>query len=107
MGLVEKRKRFYQIRGTCKIIVRYHAYADHPERNFSELELKNLVKNSMGRVTDNTSPEAIPESFLYLPKDDDERECKLVILLKEIEIEDEKGTTTKETIIVCSAWREV
>lgn len=107
MGLTEKRKRFYQIRGTCQIIVRYHAYGDYPERKFTELEIKNLVKFGSGRVSDNPSPEAIPESFLYFPKDDDDRECKLVVLLEEVEIENENGTITKETIIVCSAYREV
>ena len=71
------------------------------------MEIKNLVKNGTGRVTENNSTEAIPESFLYLPKDDEERECKLVILLDDLEIEDENGTITQETIIVCSAFREV
>lgn len=107
MGLVEKRKRFHQIRGNCKIIIRYHAYGDHPERMFTELEIKNLVKYGSGMVTENDSPEAIAESILFFPKDDEERECKLVVLLDEIEIEDESGTIIKESIIVCSAYREV
>lgn len=107
MGLSDKRKRFYKIRANCKVIVRYHAYGDYLERKFTQLEIKNLVKYGNGRVTENDSPEAIAESFLYFPKDDEDRECKLVVLLEGIEIEDENGTITKETIIVCSAYREV
>lgn len=107
VGLSDKRRKFFKIRENCKILVKYHAYGDYPERKFSELEIKNLVKFGSGNITENTSLEAIPDSFLYFPKDDDDRECKLVLLLEEIEIEDSSGTTIKETIIVCSAYREV
>ena len=107
MGLTDKRKRFHQIRGTCKIIVRFHAYGDYPDREFTELEIKNLVKHGQGRVAENDSAVAIPESFLFYPKDDEERECKFVVLLEEVEIEDDCGSITKESIIVCSAYREV
>lgn len=107
LGLAEKRKRFFEIREKCRVVVKYHAYADYPERKFSQLELKNLVKHGNGRVMENQSPEAIEDSFLYYPKDEDGRECKLVLLLKEIEFENDDGTFSTESIIVCSAYREV
>ena len=106
MGLTEKRKRFFQIRGTCKVLVRYHAFGDYPERKFTEMEIKNLVRYGSGRVSENESSEAIPESFLFFAKDDEDRECKLVVLLDEVELVDENSTITKELIIVCSAYRE-
>ena len=107
MGLNEKRQRFYAIKGTCRILVSNHAFKDYPERGFSKLELINLVKYGQGRVTDNPSPDAIDDSFLFFPKDEDERECKLVLLMEEVEIERENGSITKETILVFSAYREV
>lgn len=107
VGLSDKRRKFFKIRENCKILVKYHAYVDYPERKFSELEIKNLVKFGSGNITENTSLEAIPDSFLYFSKDDEDRECKLVLLLEEIEFEDSNGATIKETIIVCSAYREV
>jgi hypothetical protein len=62
----------------------------------------------------NGSPEAIEGSYLFLVKDDMDRTCKLVILIEEVEIELEEiratassGGTPKETVIVCSAFREV
>ena len=106
MGLNERRAKFYAIKRTCKIIVKGHAYNDHPKREFSEIELMNLVKSGDGRVTENDSPDAIEDSFLYFPKDEDKEECKVVILLKEVEIVEKDGTTVKETIIVCSAYRK-
>lgn len=105
MGLNEKRAKFYKIKGSCKIIVRPHAYKDHPKREFSELEVRNLVKFGDGPVKENDSAEAIENSFLYHPKDEEGESCKFVILLEEIEIEEEEKTTT-ESIIVCSAYRK-
>lgn len=107
MGLKEKRQRFYAIRGHCKILVKFHAYKDHPKRLFTELEIKNLVKFGIGRVEENKSSQAIPDSFLFYPKDEEGRECKLVVLLTEVEIENISGDGKKEMILICSAFREV
>ncbi len=108
MGLSDKKKLFFQIRAQCEIIVKSHAFRDHPDRGFSKLELVNLVRLKTGRVAENKSPEAIEESFLFFVKDDLNRECKLVLLIEEVEIfDDETGTLRKETIIVCSAFRKI
>lgn len=110
MGLSNWRKRFFEIRTKCQVIVKSHAFKDYPERGFSKPEIIDLIKYGVGRVQENKSPEAISESFLFLVKDEFERPCKLVVLLKEVEISDSSGGsggTRKETIIVCSAYREV
>ena len=107
MGFRDRKARFLKIKGSCKIVVSRHAFADHPERGFSPHEIKQLVKTGTGRVTENRSPESIKDSFLFYPKDSTERECKLVILLEEIEIEDEYGNSKKESIIVCGAYRDM
>lgn len=108
MGLSEKKRLFFQIRTKCEIIVKKHAFEDYPERGFSKNELVNLVRSRVGRVTENTSPDAIADSFLFFVKDDLDRECKLVILIEEVEIVDEEtGSIRKEVLVVCSAFRQV
>ena len=82
-----------------------HAFKDYPERGFSEREIISLVRYGIGPIENNSSPNAIKDSFLFFPEDDIGRECKLVILLEVIEIEDKKATENKQ-IIVCSAYRE-
>ena len=106
MGLIEKRKQFFKIRSKCRILVKSHAFLDYPERGFSKMEIVNLVKSGSGRVKENTSIEAIFESFLFIVKDDSGLECKLVILIEEVEIEQQSsGGAIKEMVIVCSAYR--
>ncbi len=108
MGLSDKRRLFFQIRTKCEIIVKKHAFEDYPERGFSKNEIINLVRIRAGRITENNSAEAITESFLFFVKDDLDRECKLVILIEEVEIVDEEtGSIRKEALIVCSAFRQV
>ncbi len=108
MSLKEKKRLFFEIRAKCEIIVRSHAFEHYPERGFSKNELVNLVRIRIGKVTDNNSPEAITDSFLFFVKDDFGRECKIVILLEEVEILDEEsGSTKKEMLIICSAYRAI
>lgn len=108
MGLSDKKKLFFQIRAKCEIIVKSHAFRDYPERGFSKAELINLVRINSGRVVENKSPEAIEESFLFLVKDDLNRECKLVLLIEEVEVvDDQTSVIRKDTIIVCSAFRKI
>jgi len=107
VGLSDKRRRFFQIRKTCQIIVKSHAFEHHPERGFSKIEIINLIRLKTGSVTENRSADAIAESFLFLVKDDLERECKLVVLIHDVTIEDEvTGETRSETVVVCSAYRD-
>lgn len=88
------------------MLVKSHAFAHYPERGFNKLEIINLVKQGQGNFKDNDSAEAIPGSFLFFPRDDEDRECKLVILIEEVEV-DGAGGPHKESVIVCSAYREV
>jgi hypothetical protein len=106
MGLTQTKKLFFEIRQKCQVIVSNHAFKDYPDRGFSKQELVSLVKYGIGRFLDNKSDVAIPDSYLFFPKDDEERECKLVLKIEELEIEGE-GCSRKETVIVCSAYREV
>lgn len=106
MGLKDARRLFYKIRDKCQIIVKKHAFADYPERGFSEREILHLVRSGSGPMEVNRSHEAIPGSHLFFPKDDLDRECKLVILIQVVEIED-KELQGEEQIIVCSAYREL
>ena len=110
MGLNDRRRLFFQIRSKCQVIVKSHAFLDYPKRGFSKSEIINLVRFGVGQIQENKSPEAINGSFLFLAKDDLENMCKLVVLVEEVEIEDtatSSGGTKNETIIVCSAYREV
>lgn len=108
MSLSDKKRLFFQIRTKCEVIVKKHAFDDYPERGFSKSELINLVRLRAGRVSENKSPEAIADSFLFYVKDDLDRECKLVIIIKEVEIVDEEtGSIRKEVLLVCSAFRQV
>lgn len=94
MGLSQARTQFFEIRQKCQVIVRNHAFRGHPERGFSKQELIRLVKTGKGRFTENDSKQAIENSYLFFPTDE------------EVEIEGE-GSSQKETVIVCSAYREV
>lgn len=106
MGLADSRRLFFKVRSKSRIIVKKHAFIDYPERGFTKQEILNLVKQGKGNFRENDSSEAIDGSFLFFPVDDEERECKLVVLIEEVEIEG-NGGPQKETIIVCSAYREV
>ncbi len=90
LHLGDKKKLFFQIRTKCEIVVTSHAYRDYPERGFSKNELVNLVRMSFGRVVENKSADAIDDSFLFYVKDDLNRECKLVLLIKDVEIFDDE-----------------
>ena len=106
MGLTEKRKLFFDLRKTCEILVKNHAFKDYPERGFSKAEIIHLVRKGTGNFRDNNSAEAIEGSYLFFVQDELERECKLVILIEEVEVEGESGPE-KKMIIVCSAYRDV
>ena len=103
MGLASHRQLFFEIREKCEVVVKKHAFEHYPDRGFSEREIIALVRTGRGQFTDNNSPDAIKGSYLFFPKDDLDRECKLVILIEEIYIENKDS---KEGVIVCSAYRE-
>lgn len=107
MGLNEFKNLFLKTRASCDVIVKNHAFADYPERGFSKVELINLIRKATGRFEDNKSPAAIENSFLFFPKDEQGRECKMVVLIEIVEIKDENPTEGTESIIVCSAYRSI
>lgn len=107
MKLSAAKQIFFKIRASCEIIIRKHAFADYPKRGFSKRELISLIRKDFGRFEDNKSPDAISKSFLFFPKDEQGRECKLVILIEIIEIEGLNSTKNNQAIIVCSAYRRV
>ena len=106
MGLIQTRKLFFEIRQNCRILVSNHAFKDYPQRGFSKNELVRLVRSGIGRFADNKSSLAISDSYLFYPKDAEGRECKLVLLINVVEINKGKNSQ-KETVIVCSAYREM
>ena len=107
MKLSEFKSLFLITRTGCEVIVKHHAFAHYPERGFSKVELILLIRKGTGRFEDNKSPEAIDNSFLFFPKDEQGRECKLVVLIEVVEIEDENPTEGTKSIIVCSAYRSI
>ena len=105
MGLTEIKAKFFALRINCTIVVKNHAFLDHPNRQFTNLEIINLVKFGKGLVKENNFPSAIENSFLFCTKDEQNEICELVLLIEELEIETESGPTA-EIIIVCSAYRK-
>lgn len=107
MGLTAFKNTFLRIRTSCEIIVRKHAFTDYPQRGFSVRELVHLVRKGSGRFEDNKSAQAIKDSYLFFPKDEQGKECKLVVLVEIMEIDDEHSMEEKKAIIVCSAYRSI
>ena len=105
MGLSEIKAKFFALRGSCKIIVKNHAYLDHPKRGFTNIEILDLVKFGLGQVKENKFPTAIEGSFLFCPQDDQNEICELVLVIDEQEVETENGIVN-DMIIVCSAYRK-
>jgi len=91
MGLEKNRQLFFKMRNNCSILVRAHAYKHYPERGFTAQEIINLVRNGIGRFVDNNSDMAIDGSYCFLTKDDRDNECKLVLLIEELDIEGKGG----------------
>lgn len=100
MKLSEAKKLYAALRtNAARIHVARHAFADHPERSFSEREIKDLVSMG-GRLTDNLeSVHALPESFLLYRNDLMNRLCKFVLKFER----DQNG----RHILVISAYRRV
>lgn len=98
MKLSEAKKLYGALRlNPSRIHVARHAFVDHPERSFSEKEIKDLVSRG-GRLTDNRdSVEASLDSFLLFRNDLLDRPCKFVLIF---------GRNEKDQLIlVISAYR--
>ncbi len=63
MKLSDARILFDRLKKERKVVVKPHAVMAHPERNFSYVEVKNLVFGK-GFLADNKFPSAIQDSFL-------------------------------------------
>ena len=98
LTLTSARKLFQTLRKRSEfVIIRRHAYLDHPERLFSREELLTLVKSGRGQLHENhEAPSAKFGSFLFRVYDGEKRECQLVLGL------DDEGFWK---IIVISAFR--
>lgn len=101
-----KRKLFFQIRKSARVIVKGHAYIDHPERKFTQIEILNLIRSGRGTINENQARTATPGSVLFKVKDDLDRDCELVVLIEE-ELKKEDEVSVAHMIIVISAYRRV
>lgn len=68
LGLKDDRRLIFEVRSSCEIIVKKHAFEDYPERGFSEREIIDLVRNGTGRMVNNNSPDAISGSYFFFLK---------------------------------------
>jgi len=99
LTLTEARVLYAQIRNTCSIEVKPHAYKDHPGRMFDAAEIVDIIRNTLS-LHRNTSKTAIPKSFLVIAKDDRRRPCEFSVLFM-------KDKSSGHYIVVCHAFREV
>jgi hypothetical protein len=97
LKLSDARLLFDRLKKEKKIAVRPHAVSGHPERDFSYIEIKNLILGN-GLLADNKFPSAIQNSFLWLCRDKFGKNVELVVILKQ---------ENDEIIIVVSAWRAI
>ncbi len=104
MGLDEFRKKFFALRGQNKVQVKKHAWRDHPKRNFTEIEILNIVRG-IGQIRPNVAATALPGSFVFHAKDDDDADCEIVVLIEEVAISGHPQGAS-EWIIICSAYRQ-
>lgn len=93
--LTQARKIFNQLRKEGKIEIRKHAYKDYPEREFSDAEIRFLISETNGKLSDNNRfPTSTKGSFLYDCKDLRGRQCEFALLIE-------------NTLVVIHAFRRV
>ena len=100
LTLTSARGLFRKLRmEPAAVIIRRHAYADHPERLFTREELLSLVLSGRGELYENNvATTAKFGSFLFRVADNEERECEIAMFL------DEQGSWM---IVVIHAFRRV
>ena len=83
LTLTSARALFRKLRlDRAAVIIRRHAYADHPERLFTREELLLLVQSGNGDINENNvAPSATFGSFLFRLTDDQGRACEIALLL--------------------------
>ena len=83
MKLTEARAVFAELRTQESNIVVYpHAHLVHPERKFTEAELRTLVMQATGILSLNNYPTAVEGSFLFICRDEKKRNVEIAILLE-------------------------
>lgn len=95
LKLKEISAYFQSNRKGSKVLVSAHAWKDHPERQFTALELIDLVKNGRGVLRLNAAASAIEGSAVLHVSDKQNRKCEIVLIIMEDD----------NIIKVCSAWR--
>lgn len=81
MKLTEARDLFSKLRKLeSNIIIDPHAYKAHPEREFTEPELKTLVLHASGLLTLNNYATAAQGSFLFVCRDEKKRNVEIAML---------------------------
>ena len=100
LTLTSARALFRKLRmEPTSVVIRRHAYADHPERLFTRQELLVLVQSGQGELYENnTAATAKFGSFLFRVADEQERECEIALFL------DDQG---EWKIVVIHAFRRV
>ena len=99
LTLISARELFLTLRKRPEsVIIRRHAYKDHPERLFTREELLTLVMTGAGQLHENhEAPSAQFGSFLFRVSDSEKRECHLVLVLDD----------ASWKILVISAFRRI
>lgn len=103
MKLTDARKLFFELRRLNQIHVENHAFKDHLERGFTQVEIITLIKKTGRLIENRMAATALPNSFLWMARDFLERECELVVKFEERDL----GGGEIEYIIVCSAFRRI
>jgi hypothetical protein len=100
LTLTSARALFKKLRAEpTSVIIRRHAYADHPERLFTRQELLSLVQLGLGEIYENSvAATAKFGSFLFRVADEEKRECEIALFL------DDQG---EWKIVVIHAFRRV
>lgn len=100
MKLNEAKKVFHAIRrDENRVFVDEHAYADYPDRKFTEQEVIKLISNTKGQFQDTDDSDYLGKRFFWRTKDLSNRWIRIVLELDK----DEEGNF----ILAISAWRHL
>ena len=84
MKLADARVVFAGFRSDRKfVVVLEHAYKAHPERLFTRAELITLIMQAKGLLNLNLYPTAIEGSFLFICRDDQNRNVEIAVLIED------------------------
>ncbi|MES2614682.1 MAG: hypothetical protein V4591_04625 [Bdellovibrionota bacterium] len=87
LGKAEARRIFFQIRkdrSRIELNVR-HIFCDHPERQWTKVEILQLICDRQGSFEENNQPSAWEDSWLWKVVDDDDRKCTFPLRIEEDE----------------------